>query len=282
MGAVLISPTWLRIPLDDRTAKFRAYPSPHTLAHFRHARIPRVATYRYSEDSIERITHRALRFRMRFCAIAVPSLLATYLFEFYQPPWLPARVLRPYGFVFVNIIFLLPIWNSRNLARTYPATLRHMQIEISSGEIRRWAAPGKSSSLQLNEITRGEEASIGGALYLRTRHRYRWMHVPRDLDGYEALSQELNVKAIPIAPTAIPPNWEEFLGVAVLLLATLVAAFSGSSTLLILDAFVFTIIAFWVFYVVRANPENPRHLLWMIPFIFTPVVVFLLWHATHR
>ena len=59
-------------------------------------------------------------------------------------------------------------------------------------------------------ILRVEEPSWGGGLYPRSPSRHRWLLIPRSLDGYGQIQDELRALGIPFTEKVIPANWGEF------------------------------------------------------------------------
>lgn len=76
------------------------------------------------------------------------------------------------------------------------------EIEVRSGIY--------SSSIRRDEIVRAEESS-GRGLFLRTSDRYRWIFIPRRIDGYQDIKDNLTASGTPVVESKILPNWEEFL-----------------------------------------------------------------------
>jgi len=69
----------------------------------------------------------------------------------------------------------------------------------------------RNTQLSINEVVRVEEPYLDTGLYLRTSNRYRWILIPRKLDGYEAIKRDLAVAGAGMMKKVIPSNWEEFL-----------------------------------------------------------------------
>jgi hypothetical protein len=73
---------------------------------------------------------------------------------------------------------------------------------------------GYKRQLRINEIVRAEEPYLGTGLYLRTSNRYRWVLIPRKLNGYDASKRDLGVADAAVVKRFIPTNLEEFVFVA--------------------------------------------------------------------
>jgi hypothetical protein len=91
------------------------------------------------------------------------------------------------------------------------ANYASFQISLTPDSITVAAPPHYSRTLERNEISRAEEPALGGGLYIRSTGRYRWLLIPRGLEGYSEIRNLLLLQGIPVNESRIPPNLEEFL-----------------------------------------------------------------------
>lgn len=89
------------------------------------------------------------------------------------------------------------------------ASIKVQSLEIDSDEIRtengRW-----SRRLRLDEISRAEEPRKGLGLYLRTSSSFRWLLIPKRLQGYEEIKAIVSARGIPVIQTRMSPQWIDF------------------------------------------------------------------------
>jgi hypothetical protein len=251
------------------------------------AKIRRMATYIYSECEIESIIDATKRFRLRFCAVAALILAAACIVALVRPEWIFG--VREHARVWVvcalSVFFAGPLvdnlwrWKSRTVK--LEESLRKRRVEVSAGGI---SLHGSASvrRLERSEIQRAEEVSWG--LYLRSPNRYRWILIPAQIDGFETVKREVAELGVPIVQAAIPPNWEEFLGVLVFTATMLCAIFSRSASVLAADLLLSTLVAVGGFLIVSANPDNLPKMRWARFGIFLPVAMpaSMLWMAVQH
>lgn len=87
--------------------------------------------------------------------------------------------------------------------------LKQLHVEITSDDIEVRAGLF-NRSLRRDEIVRAEESSLGRGLFLRTSNWYRWILIPRRIDGYQEIKDNLTASGTIVVSTKILPNWEEF------------------------------------------------------------------------
>ncbi len=189
-----------------------------------------MAVYAYSDEQIEKMIAGAKRLRVSFCLTASAIVVAVVLLWFFYPD-LPGFQ-KPWFFALFTTLFVVPllqnIWRWNTWSDKARNSLRTQSVDISNGAVIVTYPSSHKRQLDQREILRAEEPSLGGGLYLRTANRYRWLLIPRKLDGYEAVKHELNQMGIAVVKTSILPNWEEFLGVLVVV-ATLVCTMVAHS-----------------------------------------------------
>ncbi len=249
-----------------------------------------MAVYVYSEEQIERMLAQSRRMRIGLCLAACVILPITGVIAFYRPD-LPIfhEPLRDWTIAIVTSLFLLPLVNNLRRWRSWPArmqsSLRKTSVEIASGVISVTAANGGKRQIRTSELLRADEPLLGRGLYLRSSNRYRWILIPRKLDGYEAIKREIGLAGTTIVKTSIPPNPEEFLFV-VLFCGTMICALAVHNIYLLKVNFVVSLLlGFFGFYVINSNPETlalPR-MRWAKFGAFLPVVAAAwgIWSALH-
>ena len=154
------------------------------------------------------------RLRIRFCVAAVVILVMALLLALYRPT-LPIfhEPYRAWGIALLTSLFLFPlkaIWHWRLWPDLMRNSLRETRVEVASGTVGVSGPFGYKRQLKIGEIVRAEEPSLGTGLYLRTSNRYRWILIPRKLDGYDAIKRELAVAGAAVVKRFIPTNGEEF------------------------------------------------------------------------
>ena len=101
---------------------------------------------------------------------------------------------------------------------------------------------------------------MGSGLYLRRSNRYRWILIPRKLDGYESIKRELQMAGAPIMTTSIPANIEEFL-FGLMFVGTIICAFAVHNLRVLR---VNLIISLWLgfcgLYFIHRSPDAMAHL----------------------
>jgi len=246
-----------------------------------------MAVYSYRESKIEQIIRAQQRLRLRFCVVVFIILLAAVSVAIARPEWIfgmhqQARV-WVIGALFV--FFAGPLgenilhWNNR--PASLRQALRRTRIEVSESRVR-IEEPGRVRQLDRTEIRRVEETPWG--IYLRTRGRYRWMFVSKQIDEFESLKQEIAASGIPLVEATTAPNWEEFAGVLVFTATIFCAIFARSVSVLSLNLVIALAVAIAGFAIVGANPDNLPTMRWARLGIFFPVVMTasMLWMTIRK
>jgi len=114
---------------------------------------------------------------------------------------------------------------------------------------------GRDIRLNASEITRAEDRLWTNGLWLRTRNRYRQYLLPRTLDGFAVMKQEVVQMGIPVVERRFPPNWEEFVGVAAYGGTMLCVLFTRNPKILALNVLLAALVSACAIYVIRANPD---------------------------
>src|SRR4029077_603879 len=134
---------------------------------------------------------------------------------------------RAWVMALLTSLFLFPlvktIWRWRKWPDLMRNSLREARVEVAPGTVGVSGPFGYKRQLSISEIARAEEPYLSTGLYLRTSNRYRWILIPRKLDGYEAIKRELAVAGAAVVKRLIPTNWEEFVFV-LLFIGTILCA----------------------------------------------------------
>ena len=222
-----------------------------------------MALYSYSEQQIERMIERSRHWRTGLVASSAVALVASSLLLIYRPQLPIFR--QPLRDWFIAILFagcvhpLVKLIRKRNRWQDGPSTaLRHFGIEITSDAVALYGESGIVRQLKLQDINRMEEPSIGRGLYLRTSNRYRWLLIPRNLDGYDALKNQLVLAGIPLTPSSFLPNWEEFVFVLLFVSTLLCAGIAHSKTVLAINLLIAVLISTAGLAIVNANRDIPK------------------------
>lgn len=237
----------------------------------------RMAVYLYSDQQIEKMVRNAQQFRVWYCVTASLIIAATCLVA-YQRPDLPAFHQPARGWLIAVLMTVIVgplvriVWNWRTWAEDLKASLRKAKADISRGTVSVSGPSGFERQLSPKEVLLAEEPSLGAGLYLRTSNRYRWILIPRKLDGYNSIKHELSETGIVVVKTSIPPNWEEFLGVLLFIGTTICAVSVENVRVLTVNFLISLLISFAGYYVIRSNPDNPARMRWTRFAVFPPVV----------
>ena len=135
-------------------------------------------------------------------------------------------------------------------------SLRETRVEIASGAVGVTGPFGYKRQLSISEIVRAEEPYLGTGLYLRTSNRYRWILIPRKLDGYDAIKRELAVAGAPLVKRFIPTNGEEFVFVLLFIGTMLCATMVHDTRILLANLVIAVVVSVSGFLIVNANPDN--------------------------
>jgi hypothetical protein len=219
-----------------------------------------MAVYVYSEQQIERMASKSRQLRVRSCLVAIVTLAVVVMLAFRRPtlPIFHEPFLAWVIALATSLLFPLvrAIWRWSELPDLMKDSLRKTSVEVASGTVRVSGPLGYKAQLGINEIVRVEEPYLGTGLYLRTSNRYRWILIPRTLDGYAAIKHDLAVAGTTAARRFIPTNWEEFVFV-LLFLGTIVCATLAHDTRVLLGNLIIAVILSVLgFLIVNANPDN--------------------------
>ncbi len=216
-----------------------------------------MAVYAYSDEQIEKMIAGAKRLRVKFCLTASAIVVAVVLLWFFYPD-IPAFQ-KPWFFALFTTLFVVPLlqnlWRWNTWSDKSRSLLRSQSVDISPGAVIVTYPSSHKRQLEQREILRAEEPSLGGGLYLRTANRYRWLLIPRKLDGYDAIKGELGTMGITIVKTSIPPNWEEFVGVLGFVTTGLCALFVNNLRVLTVNLFVSALLTLAGLFVINAYSD---------------------------
>ena len=170
------------------------------------------------------------------------------------------------------------LWRWRKRPAKLEEALRAVRVEVSADEVKLFEA-GSVRQLTRSDIRRAEEVSWG--LYLRTANRYRWILIPRKIEGFAAIKAQIGEMGIAVVEAGIAPNCEEFAGVVVFAGTMICAIFAHSPLVLGVNLLISLVVAVGGFVIVGANPENAPKMRWARLGIFLPVAMTasMLWGA---
>jgi len=220
-----------------------------------------MAVYVYSEQQIERMVGESRRLRIRLCIAAIVILAMAVLLVFYRPT-LPIfrEPFRAWGMALLTSLFLFPlvktIWRWRKWPDLLRNSLRDTRVEVASGTVGVSGPSGYKRELSISEIVRAEEPYLGTGLYLRTSNRYRWILIPRKLDGYDAVKREVAVAGAPVVKRLIPTNGEEFVFVLLFVGTILCATMVHDTKVLLANLVIAVVVSVSGFLIVNANLDN--------------------------
>jgi hypothetical protein len=174
-----------------------------------------MSVYAHSEQQIERMVSNSRRSRIWFCVVAFSVLAVASLLAFYRPTLPIFRdPLRAWVMAVLTSLFLFPplqiIWRWKSWPDRMRNSLRGIRVEITPSAVSVSYPLGDKRQLSMGEVVRAEEPSLGGGLYLRTSNRYRWIMVPRKIDGYETIKRDMAGMGVPFVHNLVPTNWENF------------------------------------------------------------------------
>ena len=135
-------------------------------------------------------------------------------------------------------------------------SLREARVEVAPGAVGVSGPFGYKRQLSISEIARAEEPYLSTGLYLRTSNRYRWILIPRKLDGYDAIKRELAVAGAVVVKRLIPTNGEEFVFVLLFVGTILCATMVHDTRILLANLVIAVVVSVSGFLIVNANPEN--------------------------
>jgi hypothetical protein len=220
-----------------------------------------MAVYVYSEQQVERMVGKSRRLRIRFCVAAFAILVMAVLLAFYRPA-LPIfhEPVRGWVIGLLTSLFLFPlvgtIWRWRSWQDMMRNSLRETKVEVASGTVGVSGPFGYKKQLRISEIVRAEEPYLGAGLYLRSSNRYRWILIPRKLDGYESIRRELAMAGAAVVKRVIPTNGEEFVFVLLFIGTILCATMFHDTRILLANLVIAVIVSVSGFLIVNANPDN--------------------------
>jgi hypothetical protein len=219
-----------------------------------------MAVYVYSEEQIERMVAKSRRLRIRFGVAAIVILVMTVLLAFYRPT-LPIfrEPFRAWGIAILTALLFAvvkAIWRWRKWPDMMRSALRKTRVEVSSGILGVFGPFGYKRQLSFSEIVRAEEPYLGTGLYLLTSNRYRWILIPRKLDGYEAIKSELAMAGATVVKRFIPTNAEEFVFVLLFVGTILCSTMVHDIRILLANLVIAVGVSVSGFLIVNANPDN--------------------------
>jgi hypothetical protein len=242
-----------------------------------------MAAHLYSDQQIERMVRSERQFRVWFCVTSSVILVASVLLAVYRPD-LPAF---HHPVPVMTVVLVAPLFRIVRHWRTWPEKLKNSlsetSVDISGSTVSVSGPSGYKRQLRLREVSLAEEPSLGTGLYLRTSNRYRWILIPRKLDGYDAIKHEIRESSIVIVKTIIPPNWEEFLGVLLFCGTMGCAVYAHDVRVLTANLFISLLVSFGGYYVINSNPDNLPKKRWSRYAAFLPLAFAAggLWFAIH-
>jgi hypothetical protein len=246
-----------------------------------------MAGYVYGEQQIERMITKSRRLRIQFCVAALAVLTLSCVLALNRPD-LPIfrEPMRAWVIALLTSLFLGPllgnIWRWRSWPERMRNSLRETRVEVTSSTTG-VSAVGYRRQLSNGEIVRAEEPFLSAGLHQRSANRYRWILIPRNLDGYEAIKRELAAAGIAVVKTSIPPNWEEFLGVLVFIGTIFCAISVHSIRVLTVNLFASLLLSLGGLFVINsltdAIPRSRMRLMKLGAFLSVAFAVLGLWLA---
>jgi len=222
-----------------------------------------MAVYSYSEAQIDRMIRRSQAWRTGFAVGSAAVLAASLLLLIYRPQ-LPIfrEPIRAWYIAILLTVCVHPlvraIWKRGHWQQALRNALTHCGIELTSDTVTLLGESAIVRQLMLQDVRRMEEPSIGRGLYLRTSNRYRWLLIPRNLEGYNAIKNQLILSGISLSPSSFLPNWEEFVFVLLFVGTLVCAGIAHSKTVLVTNLVISVLIAIGGLAVVNANRDNPK------------------------
>jgi hypothetical protein len=170
-----------------------------------------MAIYTMSQTAIADQARLLKRVRWWMIGVSAVGIAISLLLITSPRGWLASQISHNVQiFVFSGSVVLLVQMISRWRKGLKSKIQNPISIEITSNEI--WMRSGMyCRCFRRNEIVRAEESSFGRGLFLRTSNRYRWILIPRGIDGYQEIKDNLTSNGGLIVRTKFLPNWEEFL-----------------------------------------------------------------------
>ena len=137
------------------------------------------------------------------------------------------------------------------------ASLQVQSLEMDSEQVRSENGTW-SRRLGKNEILRAEEPRKGLGLYLRTSSPFRWLLIPKGIDGYEKIKSDLAASAIPVTKTRLSPHWVETLLFFIVMGSMISELVVRSREALLIDLFVGIVVAVAGLLVAHGKKDNRK------------------------
>jgi len=169
----------------------------------------------------------------------------------------------------------------KSLSKSAADYMRAYSVDVSAYSVRIQYGLMRQRQFSREEILRAEEPSMGAGLYLRSPNRYRFLLIPRRIDGYGEIKAALQAQGIPFVRKVIPGNWEDFAFVFLFCGSLLCPLLSHTRSILELNLLVATLIGIAGFYVISASPDNMPSMRWtrfavFLPLVFAGLTFFML------
>ena len=243
-----------------------------------------MGVYSYREREIEGIVGNMKRLRVAYCVGATMILAAAGMVAVVRPEWIFGGAERARWWVLAALLVFFGgplgenLWRWKRRPAKLAEELRALRVEVCAEEVR-LLEEGSVRQIARREIRRAQEVSWG--LYLRTGNRYRWILIPRKIEGFETAKREIEEMGISVVEAGIAPNWEEFVGVMVFAGTMICAIFAHSPWVLGVNLAISLVVAVGGFVIVGRNPENAPKMRWARLGIFLPVAMTasMLWGA---
>lgn len=236
-----------------------------------------MAVYTYSEETIGRLLQKQkwATFWVRIvCAVWLAAFL---IVEFVLPFGFAVKSFLPRNWSMAFLVFpLMMLTNggfTRDQSKRFIEYLRSYSVDVSPYSVRIQSSLGPQRQFLREEITRLEESSWGRSLFLRTANRYRCLGIPRNIDGFSELREELIAAGIPFTKKAIPGNWEDILVVLAFCGSIICDMVSRNPHVLAANIAVASMVGLFGFLIVGANPDDSKRMRWvrlgaLLPLLF--------------
>ena len=165
-------------------------------------------------------------------------------------------------------------FNRRKLQEQVVDRLLKQSFVVTEGEVRILYPKGDTRRLSREEIVRAEEPKLGDGLYLRSSNRYSWLMIPRSMDEYESLKNELRHLGIPFIRPTFPPNLEEFALILAICGAMICGVITDKAPILTADLALSVLLGLAVIAIIRANLDSRVYLPKAI--IFVSILILLI------
>lgn len=119
-------------------------------------------------------------------------------------------------------------------------------------------------------------------LYLRTSNPFRWLLIPKSIDGYEEIKSGLAASAIPVTRTRLSPHWVDTLAVFIFLGSMIIVLVASNHEVLLVNLAVDVVLAALGLLVAHSRADN-RKLKFQYGFFYClPLICALAcWHRPH-